>query len=160
MTSAIVASHVHPAVTLELTGTTDSGVENTQGDDFAVESAPENVQSALLPVSKSRQRVILICAFFDVFITIGLNQAYGVFLNYYLDTTGHPHDQFLAPSQVSSKAFVAFVGTAAAGLTWAGSIFVNPLMSHTKDPRKLTLAGAVLVGLGYFLASFCDKVAS
>ncbi len=121
---------------------------------------PENAQPALLLVSRQSQSSILICAFFDVFITIGLNQAYGVFLTYYLDPANNKREAFLPPNQLKSKTLLAFVGTLASGLTWGGSIFVNPLMARTKDPRKITLAGAAFIGLGYVLASFshnaCD----
>ena len=119
---------------------------------------PENAQPAMLPVSRQRQLTILMCAFFDVFITIGMNQAYGVFLTYYLDPANGEREAFLPPDQLSNKALVAFVGTLGAGLTWGGSIFVNPLMARIKDPRKLTLAGATLVGLGYVLAGFSRNV--
>jgi len=120
--------------------------------------SPENAQPALTAVSRSRQLTILTCAFFDVFITIGLNQAYGIFLTYYLDPNKNASQRILPPSQLKNKALVAFVGTLAAGLTWGGSIFVNPLMARTKDPRKITLFGAVLLGLGYVLASFSRAV--
>jgi len=53
---------------------------------------------------------------------------------------------------------MAFVGTLGAGLTWGGSIFVNPLMARVKDPRKLTLAGATLIGLGYVLAGSSHNI--
>lgn len=120
--------------------------------------SPTNAQPAMRPVSKQRQTGILLCAFFDVFITIGLNQAYGVFLDYYLEEGSSPKDPFLPRSEVQSKAMLAFVGTLGYGLTWGGSIFVNPMMARTKDPRWITGAGAVLIGAGYVLASFCHKV--
>ncbi|KAK5303419.1 hypothetical protein LTR99_005181 [Exophiala xenobiotica] len=129
-------------------------------DESALEQSlpPENAQPAMRPVSRKRQTSILLCAFMDVFVTIGLNQAYGVFLNYYLTDGSSEKDPFLPKSEVSSKAMLAFVGTLAAGLTWGGSIFVNPIMARSKDPRRITGAGAVLIGAGYVLASFCHKV--
>lgn len=133
------------------------------GDDDDLSSlerivTPSNAQVAMRPVSRRKQTSILICAFLDVFVTIGLNQAYGVFLNHYLSEGSSETDPFLPKSEVSSKAMVAFVGTMAAGLTWGGSIFVNPIMARAKDPRYITGAGAVLVCLGYVLASFCNRV--
>ncbi|OCT53340.1 Major Facilitator Superfamily protein [Cladophialophora carrionii] len=119
---------------------------------------PADAQPAMRPISRRRQTSILFCAFFVVFVTIGLNQAYGVFLNYYLADGSSPKDPFLPKDQVSSKAMLAFVGTLAAGLTWGGSIVVNPIMARSKDPRWITGSGAVLIGLGYVLASFCHKV--
>jgi MFS family permease len=120
--------------------------------------APDNAQPAMLPVSRQRQFSILICSFFAVFITIGMNQSYGVFLTYYLDPINSKHESFLPANQLNSKALMAFVGTLGAGLTWGGSIFVNPLMARVQDPRRITLAGASLIGLGYVLASFSRNV--
>ncbi|KIX02085.1 uncharacterized protein Z518_08024 [Rhinocladiella mackenziei CBS 650.93] len=131
------------------------------GEDEAVLErvvTPRNAQPAMRPVSRKRQTSILFCAFFDVFITIGFNQAYGVFLNYYLADGSSAKDPFLPKSEVSNKAMMAFVGTLAAGLTWGGSIFVNPIMARSKDPRWITGTGAVFVGAGYILASFCHRV--
>jgi MFS family permease len=149
MASTDIALHEHESIHLS---------EDGVGHDLFTMEAPENAQPAMLPVSRQRQFSILICAFFDVFITIGMNQAYGVFLTYYLDPVNNEREAFLAPEQLSNKALVAFVGTLGAGLTWAGSIFVNPLMTRVKDPRKLTLVGAALIGLGYVLASFSHNV--
>ena len=119
--------------------------------------APEDAQSALPPVSKAQQFTVLMCAFLDVIITIGLNQAYGVFLNQYLaDKAGEDH--FLLPGEANKKALLAFVGTLAGGLTWGGSIVINPIMARTKDPRIITVCGAVCIGLGYILASFSTRV--
>lgn len=134
--------------------------EDGIGHDLLRIETPDNAQPAMLPVSRQRQLSILICAFFDVFITIGMNQAYGVFLNYYLDPVHHEHGTFLPPEQLKSKALIAFVGTLGAGLTWGGSIFVNPLMARVKDPSRITLVGAAFIGLGYVLASFSRNVGS
>ncbi|KAK4948176.1 hypothetical protein LTR10_013231 [Elasticomyces elasticus] len=121
-------------------------------------AAPDNAQPAMRPVSRKRQMSILLCAFFDVFVTIGMNQAYGVFLSYYLTDGSSGEHPFLPKSETTSKAMLAFVGTLAAGLTWGGSIFVNPIMARCKDPRWITGAGAIFIGVGYVLASFCHKV--
>lgn len=71
----------------------------------------------MLSVSRQRQFSILIYAFFDVFITIGMNQAYGVFLTYYLDRDTNEREAFLSTGQLHNKALVAFVGTLGAGPT-------------------------------------------
>ncbi|KAL2395197.1 hypothetical protein ABEF93_001790 [Exophiala dermatitidis] len=135
--------------------------ENENGSSLDRERivTPANAQPVeMRPVSRKQQTGILFCAFFAVFITIGLNQAYGVFLNYYLTDGSSAKDPFLPPSEVRSKAMLAFVGTLAYGLTWGGSIFVNPIMARSKDPRWITGAGAVLIGAGYVLASWCHRV--
>ncbi|OAL25811.1 hypothetical protein AYO20_10366 [Fonsecaea nubica] len=157
MAARITSSPTAAPAVLESPGSIQlRAVDDESGHESMV--VPANAQPAMRPVSRKRQTVILFCAFFDVFITIGLNQAYGVFLNYYLSDGSSPKDPFLPPSEVSSKAMLAFVGTLAAGLTWGGSIVVNPLMARSKDPRWLTGAGAAFIGTGYVLASFCDKV--
>ena len=120
--------------------------------------ALDDAHPAVIPVSRQRQLSILLCAFFDVFVTIGVGFAYGVFLTYYLDTNKSEQDQFLPPEQMKNKALVAFIGTLGSGLTWGGSIFVNPMMARMKDPRWITLTGAALLGLGYVLASFVHNV--
>ena len=63
-------------------------------------------------------------------------------------------ETIIPPSQATSRAFIAFVGTLGAGLTWGGSIYVNPLMARVKTFKPITIAGASLMSLGYFLASF------
>ena len=132
----------------------------SEDDESAVErlTPPENAQPALRPVTRRRQLTVLIGAFFAVFLTIGINQSYGVYLAYYLTTGSSDVDPFLSRSETANKAMLAFVGTLGAGLTWGGSIFVNPIMARTKDLRKITAVGAVLIAAGYILASFCDKV--
>ena len=150
-----------PSATMVLTTMQRESIQLEGGDDESTLErmvTPQNVQPAMRPVSRKRQTIILFCAFFDVFVTIGLNQAYGVFLNYYLADGSSGKDPFLPKSEVSSKAMLAFVGTLAAGLTWGGSIFVNPIMARSKDPRWITGAGAILLGAGYVLASFCHRV--
>jgi MFS family permease len=132
--------------------------EDVAEHEISIAEEPDDAQPAMLPVSRQRQFSILICSFFAVFITIGMNQSYGVFLTYYLDPVNNEREAFLPVNQLNSKALIAFVGTIGAGLTWGGSIYVNPLMARVKDPRRLTLAGASLISLGYVLAGFSHNV--
>ncbi|KAI1611405.1 MFS transporter, MCP family, solute carrier family 16, member 10 [Exophiala viscosa] len=145
---------------VEVINSSQHSIRLVGGDDeSAIEDvAPPNAQPAMRPVSRNRQMSILLCAFFDVFVTIGMNQAYGVFLSYYLADGSSGKDPFLPRGETTSKAMLAFVGTLAAGLTWGGSIFVNPIMARCKDPRWITGAGAIFIGAGYVLASFCHTV--
>lgn len=128
----------------------------------------------LPPVSRAKQAAVLAAAFFAIFLTIGYNQSYGVFQEYYLSET-----QDLLPGIAADPptALLTFVGTLGAGLTWAGSILVNPLLSRidhaaylrdapgtvgTATPfltsRALTLAGVALMGAGFLLASWATRV--
>ena len=133
---------------------------SSEDDDSTLDhlNPPEHAQPALRPVTKRRQLVVLVAAFFDVFLTIGINQSYGVFLAYYSTTGSSDVDPFLPRSEAQSKAMLAFVGTLGSGLTWGGSIFVNPIMARTKDLRRVTATGAMLIAAGYVLASFCGRV--
>jgi MFS family permease len=119
-----------------------------------------SVPSQLRPVTRRRQMTVLIASFFAVFLTIGINQSYGVFLAYYLSTGSDPEgqDPFLPASAAENKALLAFVGTLGAGLTWAGGIFVNPIMARVRDPRLITAVGAGLIAAGYLMASGCSQV--
>ncbi|CAK7265724.1 hypothetical protein SEPCBS57363_001729 [Sporothrix epigloea] len=97
---------------------------------------------ALPPVSRSQQASVLIAAFLAIALSIGYNQCYGVFLEYYssdkqnvllLSTASKsPSSASSIASGHPSTALLAFVGTLGAGLTWAGSIFVNPWLSRVE----------------------------
>ena len=108
----------------------------------------------LPPVSRRRQSTVLLSAFLTICITIGFNQSFGVFQAAYAS----PNDTVLSPSESGNGAFIAFVGTLGAGLTWAGSIFVNPLMVRVPNARYITLPGVVLMSLGFGLAGQATRV--
>lgn len=128
----------------------------------------------MVPITRSRQILVLLSSFVVVFLTIGandfpclidqfadispgINQAYGIFQSHYTNAITGPGD-VLTPSQARSTALVAFIGTLAAGLTWGGSIFVNPLMSRISDYRKITGAGVLCMFTGYALASLSTSI--
>jgi len=95
-----------------------------------------------------------ICAFLAVFQTIGPNLSYGVFQDFYVANSR----TILPPHQATNRALIAFVGTLGAGLTWGGSIYVNPLMARTKNPKWIAVPGAILMSLGFLLASWSTQV--
>lgn len=74
----------------------------------------------------------------------------------------------MLPASASDQpALVAFVGTLGAGLTWGGSIVINPLMARVEDwslgrwkgnVKWLTTAGVLCMSVGFGLASFGTKV--
>jgi len=148
------SAEVHSLAFIASNRTTHDAEERIEPNGFDPSSNPA-VEQQLLPTTRNRQIIVLVSAFMTVFQTIGMNQAYGVFQSYY---TSNPTDSILPPSQASNKAVVAFVGTLGAGLTWAGSIYVNPLMARSKDLRHITLAGAVFMSLGYILAGFSTQI--
>ncbi|KAF8866848.1 MFS monocarboxylate transporter-like protein [Acephala macrosclerotiorum] len=112
--------------------------------------------SDLRPITHKRQLHVLISAFLTICITIGLNQSYGVFQSYYIS----PSQTFLPSTTQSDSAFVAFVGTLGTGLTWGGSIFVNPVMARLtiRGTRVLCIIGVILMSLGLGLASLSTQI--
>ena len=116
----------------------------------------ENISHQLLPVTRRKQFLVLISSFLTVCITIGFNQSYGVFQSYYVSNEA----SILPLSQAKSGALIAFIGTLGAGLTWGGSIVINPLMARTKEKRYITVSGVVLMSLGFGLASLATRVGS
>jgi len=112
--------------------------------------------SELRPITKQRQTIVLISSFLTICITIGFNQSYGVFQSYYTSST----QTMLPPSTKSESALVAFVGTLGYGLTWVGSIFVNPIMARLglRGTRTLCVIGVFTMSLGFGLASLSTQV--
>ncbi|KAM0136015.1 hypothetical protein ACHAO1_004844 [Botrytis cinerea] len=114
---------------------------------------PQSPQNAfeLRPVTRQRRITILISSFLTICITIGLNQSYGVFQSYYISET----QTMLPKSTVNEGALVAFVGTLGSGLTWAGSVVVNPMMARlgTKGSKHICMMGVAFMSLGFGLAS-------
>ena len=89
-----------------------------------------------------------------MFQTIGPNLSYGVFQDFYVSS----NDTILPPAQAADRGLVAFVGTLAAGLTWGGSIYVNPMMARLKRSQPITITGSLLMSLGFLLASLSTQV--
>ncbi len=141
----------------------------------------------LLPVSHRQQASVLVTSFLAIALSIGYNQCYGVFQEYYLSADQDVLVHAASGSGQPSAALLAFVGTLGAGLTWAGSIVVNPWLSRVEhaataapgpsrrhqtrsasaaaairsavlSPRGITVAGVALMALGFLLASFCTQV--
>ncbi|KAI1803547.1 MFS general substrate transporter [Daldinia bambusicola] len=137
---------------------------------------------ALPPISRRKQASVLLSAFVTIALTIGYNQTFGVFQEYYLSA-----DQDVlspAPSSQASPptALLAFVGTLCYGLTWAGGILVNPVIARVEHgawttaattpasrrwrrrilraltPRSITISGVVITCAGFALASLASSI--
>ncbi|KAI2631085.1 major facilitator superfamily domain-containing protein [Hypoxylon sp. NC1633] len=132
------------------------------------------------PISRRKQAAVLSSAFVTIALTIGYNQCFGVFQEYYLS----PSQDILAPSPASqsspSTALLAFVGTLCYGLTWAGGILVNPVISRIEHgtwalttpstrlwrrrimrlltPRTITISGVLMMSAGFALASLSTSI--
>ncbi|KIM96319.1 hypothetical protein OIDMADRAFT_105917 [Oidiodendron maius Zn] len=133
-----------PTAAIELPGT------HAAGGHSSPDTPPE-----LRPITRNRQILVLISGFLTICITIGFNQSYGVFQNYYIS----PTQTMLPKSTRSDGALVAFIGTLGYGLTWSGSIFVNPAMARlgVRGNRGLGILGVCFMSLGFLLASFSTQ---
>ena len=136
--------------------------------------------SALPSISRKKQASVLCSAFVAIALTIGYNQCFGVFQEYYLS----PSQDVLVPSPASQvsppTALLAFVGSLCYGLTWAGGIVVNPVIARIENgnwapttpstklwrrrilrllaPRTITISGVIMVSTGFMLASVSSSV--
>jgi len=109
----------------------------------------------LHPTTPRRQLLVLIFSFLTICITVGLNQSYGVFQSYYTSPT-----QNMLPISTSSSALTAFIGTLGSGLTWSGSLLINPILARLKvrGTKVLCIIGVICMSLGLGLASLCSQV--
>ncbi|TFK56446.1 monocarboxylate transporter [Heliocybe sulcata] len=87
-----------------------------------------------------------------IFQVIGINSIYGIFQEFYTSPSSSVKDA------VGQDALVALVGTVGAGLTWSGSIVVNPLIAKMRGVRWITVSGVIAMSLGLFLAGFSSKL--
>lgn len=116
----------------------------------------------LRPTTRRRQILILISSFLTIYIVVGFNQSYGIFQGYYTSDT----QDMLPKSARNEGALIAFVGTLGSGLTWGGSIVVNPLLARVEGEnlmglegrRWITTMGVLLMSLGFGLASLSTQV--
>ena len=152
----------------------------------AREAGPESpaiIRSATVtppPISRKKQAAVVSSAFMAIALTIGYNQCFGVFQEYYLS----PDQDVLVPSPASQTspptALLAFVGTLCYGLTWAGGILVNPVISRIEHgiwapatpssrlwrrrmlrlltPRTITVSGVIMMSVGFALASLSSSI--
>lgn len=143
-------------------------------------SEPASPTPALPPISRKKQAAVLFSAFMTIALTIGYNQCFGVFQEYYLSSS----QDILVPSPSSQAtpptALLAFVGTLCYGLTWAGGILVNPVISRIEvgiwapttpssrlwrrkllrllTARTITISGVVMMAAGFALASLSTSI--
>lgn len=147
----------------------------------SAESRPDSAPTPVLPaLSRAKQATVLFSSFWIMLLTFGYNQTYGVFQDYYLSSS----QNVLVPSPASQTspptALLAFIGTLCYGLTWAGGIIVNPVISriehrtwttvtpanrgwrrnirHLLAPKTITISGILVVSAGFTLASFCRSI--
>jgi hypothetical protein len=151
-----------------------------RGVDSDLEPSVRASNSNLEPVSRKKQAAVLLSAFTTIALTIGYNQCYGVFQEYYLSSDQNVLVPSAAAQTSPPTAFLAFVGTLCYGLTWAGGILVNPVIARIEHgiwgpttpstrlwrrrvlrlltPRTITVSGVLIMTAGFTLASFSSSI--
>lgn len=137
-------------------------ISGARDEEIRVAPLASTTSLDLRPITRQRQILILVSSFLTICIVVGFNQSYGVFQGYYTSA-----DQNMLPASTKDDgALVAFVGTLGAGLTWGGSIVVNPLLSRVEGKsflglvgrRWITTLGVLLMSLGFGLASLSSQI--
>ncbi|KAK8003614.1 hypothetical protein PG989_003333 [Apiospora arundinis] len=161
-----------------------SGVHVAHFEEALRSPSPPVSSPAFTPISRKKQAAVLASAFVTIALTIGYNQCFGVFQQYYLSAD----QNVLTPSPASAAspptALLAFVGTLCYGLTWAGGIIVNPVISRIEHgawkptatpssssswlwrlrvlrrltPRAITITGVFMMSVGFALASLSTSI--
>ncbi|KAK0621752.1 major facilitator superfamily domain-containing protein, partial [Bombardia bombarda] len=141
---------------------------------------PSSQQAPLPPISHKKQAAVLASAFMAIALTIGYDQTYGVFQEYYLS----PSQDVIVPAPALQEprptALLAFVGTLCYGLTWGGGILVNPVISRIElgiwapatpstrlwrrrmlrllTLKTITISGVLMMAAGFALASLATTI--
>ena len=135
--------------------------EDIEIDALSARDSPLSASLELRPVTRQRQIVVLLPGFPTACLVAGINQLYGVFQGYCTSS-----QKTMLPPFQNSGTLLAFVGTLGAGLTWGGSIAINPFLSHIDDKKFwilrgrqcITLSGVLLMSLGFLLASLSTQI--
>ncbi|KAK1231026.1 hypothetical protein PQX77_005866 [Marasmius sp. AFHP31] len=97
------------------------------------------------------QSILLFSGFLMTFHVIGINSTYGVYQEFYTSTRSN------IKNAEGQDALVSLIGTIGTGLTWAGGVFVNPLIARG-NVKIVALSGAFLMSLGLYLASYATRL--
>ncbi|EIW64477.1 MFS general substrate transporter [Trametes versicolor FP-101664 SS1] len=102
--------------------------------------------------SQTYQCLLVFAGFMMTFHVIGINSIYGLFQEFYTS----PETNIKGAE--GQDALVSLVGTIGSGLTWSGSIFVNPMIGRFDNVKLISLTGAFIMSVGIVLASFCTEL--
>ncbi|KAL0950252.1 hypothetical protein HGRIS_010236 [Hohenbuehelia grisea] len=118
-----------------------------------LESDPQTEEHAIAaPPTRQYQALLLLTGFLMTFHVIGINSVYGIFQEFYTSKETNIVDGR------GQDALISLVGTIGSGLTWSGSIFVNPLIARTDHVKVITFIGALIMSIGLFAASYSTKL--
>ncbi|KAI0778864.1 MFS general substrate transporter [Trametes elegans] len=102
--------------------------------------------------SQMYQCLLVFSGFMMTFHVIGINSIYGIFQEFYTSPATN------IKGAEGQDALVSLVGTIGSGLTWSGSIFVNPMIRRTENVKLISMTGAFIMSVGIFTASFCSQL--
>ncbi|KAI0800538.1 MFS general substrate transporter [Fomes fomentarius] len=102
--------------------------------------------------SRNYQYLLVLAGFMMTFHVIGINSIYGLFQEFYTSPETN------IKNAEGQDALVSLVGTIGSGLTWSGSIFVNPLIGRYDNVKFISIAGAFIMSTGIILASFSSQL--
>ncbi|KAH9935983.1 MFS general substrate transporter [Epithele typhae] len=102
--------------------------------------------------SRTYKCMLIFAGFMMTFHVIGINSIYGLFQEFYTSP-----ETTIVDAQ-GQEALVSLVGTLGSGLTWSGSIFVNPMIGRMDNMKLISLSGALIMSTGIVLASFCTHL--
>ncbi|EKM54904.1 uncharacterized protein PHACADRAFT_197337 [Phanerochaete carnosa HHB-10118-sp] len=129
-----------------------ANLEDTmQGKEHKPSEPLHDEQEEWMP-SRKYQTALLAAGFAMTFHVIGINSIYGIFQEFYTSPATN------IKGTQGQDALVSLVGTIGTGLTWSGSIFVNPLITRVKHIQWIMLSGVLIMSLGIFLASFSTEL--
>ncbi|KAJ3899776.1 MFS general substrate transporter [Lentinula edodes] len=141
-----------------INGHTDANSHNDPGAAPEIVSESNDIdlvegrQHFTKPPTKTYQAMLLLAGSMMIFHVIGINQVFGIFQEFYTSSRSNIKD---AQGQ---DALVSLVGSIGAGLTWSGSIFMNPLIARIDNIKLVTFSGAFIMSLGLILASFATRI--
>ncbi|KAI0294997.1 MFS general substrate transporter [Russula brevipes] len=133
-----------------VSGKSDIELTNDGASIWAKSSA--DVEPEYPPPTRLYQCLLVLAGFIATFQTIGSNQTYGIFQEFYTSSSSNIID---GPGQY---AMASLIGTIGGGLTWSGSIFVSAMISKGFDMSLMCFAGSVVMSLGFILASMATKL--
>ncbi|KAI0673848.1 MFS general substrate transporter [Trametes maxima] len=123
------------------------GPNNITGSETERNQSPDATRP-----SQTYQCLLVFAGFMMTFHVIGINSIYGLFQEFYTSPESN------IKGAVGQDALVSLVGTIGSGLTWSGSIYVNPMIRRFDNVKLISLAGAFIMSLGIFTASFCTQL--
>ncbi|KAJ3710677.1 monocarboxylate transporter [Lentinula raphanica] len=120
--------------------------------DSLVNQNDDGPEQIIAPPTRIYQTMLVLAGSMMIFHIIGLNQVFGIFQEFYTSSQSN------IKGAQGQDALVSLVGSIGTGLTWSGSIIMNPLIARIDNIKLVTLTGAFIMSLGLVLASFATHI--